>query len=194
MTHSTNTRCVPPIRQLTLQTHDGTHSTNARRNSLYKHKTELTLQTQDGTHSTNTRRNSLYKHMTELTLQTHDGTHSTNTRRNSLYKHKTELTLQTQDGTHSTNTRRNSLYKHKTCATHYTTHSTDTRCVPPSAGSIPKISKYRDTCESSIPIFSGIAILRYFWYRTPTIRYLRYLRYSTSSPFDEVDAKAQHRC
>ena len=49
--------------------------------------------------------------------------------------------------------------------------------VPSSAGSIPKISKYRDTCESSIPIFSGIAILRYFWYRTPTIRYLRYLRY-----------------
>ena len=46
--------------------------------------------------------------------------------------------------------------------------------VPGSAGSIPKISKYRDTCESSIPIFSGIAILRYFWYRTPTIRYLRY--------------------
>ena len=61
-----------------------------------------------------------------------------------------------------------------------------------SAGSIPKISKYRDICDS-IPIFSGIAILRYFWYRTPTIRYLRY---STSSPFDEVDAKpkAQHRC
>ena len=46
-----------------------------------------------------------------------------------------------------------------------------------SAGSIFDISKYRDTCESSIPIFSGIAILRYFWYRTPTVRYLRYLRY-----------------
>ena len=43
-----------------------------------------------------------------------------------------------------------------------------------SAGSIFDISKYRDTCESSIPIFSGIAILRYFWYRTPTVRYLRY--------------------
>ena len=37
-----------------------------------------------------------------------------------------------------------------------------------------RYSIYRDTCESSIPIFSGIAILRYFWYRTPTVRYLRY--------------------
>ena len=39
-----------------------------------------------------------------------------------------------------------------------------------SAGSIFDISKYRDTCKSSIPIFSGIAILRYFWYRTPAVR------------------------
>ena len=31
-----------------------------------------------------------------------------------------------------------------------------------SAGSIFGISKYRDTCESSIPILGGIAILRYF--------------------------------
>ena len=37
-------------------------------------------------------------------------------------------------------------------------------CVRISAGSIFDISKYRDTCESAIPIFSGIAILRYFWY------------------------------
>ena len=36
-----------------------------------------------------------------------------------------------------------------------------------SAGSIPKISKYRDTCESSTPIFSGIAILRYFGIERP---------------------------
>ena len=55
-----------------------------------------------------------------------------------------------------------------------------------SAGSIFDISKYRDTCESSILIFSGIAILRYFWYQTPTVQYHRYLRYLTSSPFDDV--------
>ena len=41
------------------------------------------------------------------------------------------------------------------------------------------ISKYRDTCESSIPILIDIAILRYFrflrYFRY--FRYLRYLRY-----------------
>ena len=34
-----------------------------------------------------------------------------------------------------------------------------------SAGSILDISKYRDTCERSISIFGGIAILRYIEYR-----------------------------
>ena len=33
--------------------------------------------------------------------------------------------------------------------------------VPTSAGSILDISKYRDTCERSISIVGGIAILRY---------------------------------
>ena len=33
-----------------------------------------------------------------------------------------------------------------------------------SAGSILDISKYRDTCERSIPIIHGIAILRYIEY------------------------------
>ena len=45
-------------------------------------------------------------------------------------------------------------------------------CIKISAGSIFDISKYRDTCKSSILIFSGIAILRYVLYRTPTVRYL----------------------
>ena len=44
-------------------------------------------------------------------------------------------------------------------------------CIPGSAGSIFDISKYRVTCKSLIPI------LRYFLYRTPTVRYLRYFRY-----------------
>ena len=39
-----------------------------------------------------------------------------------------QLTLQTQDVCHPSD---NSLYRHKMCATHQTTHSTDTRCVPP---------------------------------------------------------------
>ena len=34
-----------------------------------------------------------------------------------------------------------------------------------SAGSILDISKYRDTCERSISILGGIAILRYIEYR-----------------------------
>ena len=34
-----------------------------------------------------------------------------------------------------------------------------------SAGSILDISKYRDTCERSMPILHGIAILRYAEYR-----------------------------
>ena len=38
-----------------------------------------------------------------------------------------------------------------------------------SAGSIFDISKYRDTCESSIPIPSGIAILRYFGIKRPLV-------------------------
>ena len=68
-----------------------------------------------------------------------------------------------------------------------------------SAGSIFDISKYRDTCEVSIPIFSGIAILRYFWYRTPTDTSDTYDSYDTfdisrSSPFNDVVAKAQHHC
>ena len=37
-----------------------------------------------------------------------------------------------------------------------------------------------------VPIFSGIANAHY---SIPSI-----FRYSTSSPFDKVDAKAQHRC
>ena len=73
---------------------------------------------------------------------------------------------------------------------HTVSRSTCTDCMWCSAGSIPKISKYRDTCESSIPIFSGIAILRYFWYRTPTIRYLRYLRY----PSLDIESIRRSRC
>ena len=63
-----------------------------------------------------------------------------------------------------------------------------------SAGSIFDISKYRNTCESLIPVLSGITILRYFGYRMPTVRYLQYFDTLTSSPFDDVDAKAQHHC
>ena len=37
--------------------------------------------------------------------------------------------------------------------------------VSTSAGSILDISKYRDTCERSISILDGIAILRYIDYR-----------------------------
>ena len=37
--------------------------------------------------------------------------------------------------------------------------------LPTSAGSILDISKYRDTCEHSISILDGIAILRYIEYR-----------------------------
>ena len=73
-----------------------------------------------------------------------------------------------------------SCLSHGPCHPAVHTQSVPSVCssvVSTSAGSIPKISKYRDTCESSIPIFRGIAILRYFWYQTPTIRYLRYFRY-----------------
>ena len=41
-------------------------------------------------------------------------------------------------------------------------------CIAPlssAAGSILDISKYRDTCERSISILDGIAILRYIEYR-----------------------------
>ena len=37
--------------------------------------------------------------------------------------------------------------------------------ISASAGSILDISKYRDTCERSISILDGIAILRYIEYR-----------------------------
>ena len=40
-----------------------------------------------------------------------------------------------------------------------------------SAGSILDISKYRDTCRSSIPILGGIAILASIEYRSSTGRY-----------------------
>ena len=63
-----------------------------------------------------------------------------------------------------------------------------------SAGLIFDISKYRDTRESSIPIFSGIAILRYFSIERPLFDTFDTFGTSTSSPFDDVDAKAQHRC
>ena len=47
-------------------------------------------------------------------------------------------------------------------------HPTDTAS---SAGSILDISKYRDTCRSSIPILGGIAILASIEYRSSTGRY-----------------------
>ena len=64
-----------------------------------------------------------------------------------------------------------------------------------SAGSILDISKYRDTCERSISILDGIAILRYIEYRMirrylgdisydPEYRPIRYLnnrRYGSSA-------------
>ena len=65
--------------------------------------------------------------------------------------------------------------------------------APGSAGSIFDISKYRDTCESSIflvsnahcsiPSISSISSIS----SIPSIP-------SISSPFDDVDAKALHRC
>ena len=59
------------------------------------------------------------------------------------------------------------------------------------AGLIFHILKYRDTYESLIPIFSGIAILRNFWYQTTTVQYLWYLRY-----FDTFDIESvrQRQC
>ena len=71
-------------------------------------------------------------------------------------------------------------------------------CRHTSAGSIFDISKYRDTCESSIPIFSGIAILRYFCIERPLfdtfdISIPSIFRYLTSSPFDDVDSMRSRR-
>ena len=43
--------------------------------------------------------------------------------------------------------------------------------VSNSGRSIPKMSKYRDTTKYRYRTFASIAILRYFWYRTSTIRY-----------------------
>ena len=63
-----------------------------------------------------------------------------------------------------------------------------------SAGSIFDISKYHDTCKSSIPILSGIAILLYFGIERPLFDTFDTFDTSTESPFDDVDAKAQDRC
>ena len=50
--------------------------------------------------------------------------------------------------------------------------------VPDSAGSILDISKYRDTCERSISILGGIAILRSIAYRS-IIRFLGDIPYDS---------------
>ena len=56
-----------------------------------------------------------------------------------------------------------------------------------SAGSIFDISKYRDTCESSIPIFSGIAILRYFGIECPLFdTFDIFDTYDTFDTFDTI--------
>ena len=45
------------------------------------------------------------------------------------------------------------------------TYKIELKLIDGSAGSILDISKYRDTCERSISILGGIAILRYIEYR-----------------------------
>ena len=70
-----------------------------------------------------------------------------------------------------------------------------------SAGSILDISKYRDTCERSISILDGIAILRYIEYRMIR-RYLddisydpRYLpiRYLNNRRYGSIARKPRYR-
>ena len=56
-----------------------------------------------------------------------------------------------------------------------------------SAGSILDISKYRDTCERSISILGGIAILRYIEYRSISIDIDRYSIYRVSIDIDRSD-------
>ena len=60
-----------------------------------------------------------------------------------------------------------------------------------SAGSIFDISKYRDTCESSISILSGIAIHRYFCIERPLFdtydNFDTYDTYDTFNTFDTLD-------
>ena len=70
-----------------------------------------------------------------------------------------------------------------------------------SAGSILDISKYRDTCERSISILDGIAILRYIEYRMIR-RYLgdisydpeyRPIRYLHNRRYRSIARKPQYR-
>ena len=74
--------------------------------------------------------------------------------------------------------------------------------VAGSAGSIFNISKYRDTCESSIPIFSCIAILRYFGIERPLFdTFDTFDTYDTFDTFDtfnisilDIESIRQRRC
>ena len=70
-----------------------------------------------------------------------------------------------------------------------------------SAGSILDISKYRDTCERSISILDGIAILRYIEYRMIR-RYLddisydpryRPIRYLNNRRYGSIARKPRYR-
>ena len=69
-----------------------------------------------------------------------------------------------------------------------------------SAGSIFDISKYRDTCECSILILMVSLYFDIFGIERPlfdtfnTFDTFDTLDILTSSPFDDVDAKTQHRC
>ena len=56
-----------------------------------------------------------------------------------------------------------------------------------SASFIFDILKYRDTCESSILILSGIAILQYFWYRMPSVRFDTFNTIDTFDTFNTFD-------
>ena len=77
----------------------------------------------------------------------------------------------------------------------------DSRDMSTSAGSILDISKYRDTCERSISILDGIAILRYIEYRMIR-RYLgdisydpenRPIRYLNNRRYGSIARKPRYR-
>ena len=56
-----------------------------------------------------------------------------------------------------------------------------------SPGSILDILKYHDTCEHSISILGGIAILRYIEYRSISVNIDRYSIYRVSLDIDRSD-------